>query len=323
MTNPKNKSNSNNNSLVEFFSIFAAMIIIFIIWANYPRFMQDMDKSVNEKKTQIIIPFKDPQPAKDLKQETRFEKIGEKYGTYGDSYGSLNTLFSGLAFAILIISLFMQRQELQAQRLELEAQRNEISESNEIARQQRQITEQQKVLNEQQIKDARVQNFYDLLFRYLNRYELKFKAIRYEPQGNYHINYFEQYNKYVFFYLEQLDRYDSPLKNHSDSDLNIFINASLSHAHKDTGGILINEQYYEQVLFIISFIFEHQNLGVTNSAIKILGSYLGNHEKLTILFGAFQYEKIKLFAKNYRSYFDSDLSENNEYHQLVKRLAII
>ena len=87
MTNPKNNSNSNNNSLVEFFSILAAMIIIFIIWANYPSFMQDMDKSFNEEKTQIIIPFKDPQPAKDLKQETQFEKIGEKYGTYGDSYG--------------------------------------------------------------------------------------------------------------------------------------------------------------------------------------------------------------------------------------------
>lgn len=178
MTNPKNKSNSNNNSLVEIFSIFATIIIVFIIWANYPSFMQNMDKSVNEEKTQIIIPFKDPQPARVVKQETQFEKIGEKYGTFGDSYGSLNTLFSGLAFATLIISLFMQRKELQAQREELEAQRNEIKESNKIAESQRLITEQQAKLIEQQIKDTNVQNFYNTLFKYLEEKQRKISLFK-------------------------------------------------------------------------------------------------------------------------------------------------
>ncbi|OON25480.1 hypothetical protein BI372_14230 [Acinetobacter pittii] len=49
-------------------------------------------------------------------KKTYMQQIGDNYGTYGDSYGSLNTLFSGLAFAALFISLLLQRRELEAQR---------------------------------------------------------------------------------------------------------------------------------------------------------------------------------------------------------------
>lgn len=46
-------------------------------------------------------------------------------GTFGDSFGSLNALFSGMAFAGLVVTLFMQRKELSLQRLDLEeAKRN-------------------------------------------------------------------------------------------------------------------------------------------------------------------------------------------------------
>ncbi|MGA6117407.1 hypothetical protein [Sphingobacterium anhuiense] len=44
----------------------------------------------------------------------------------GDSYGALNTLFSGFAFAGIIISIFSQNQELKLQRKELRLQRREI-----------------------------------------------------------------------------------------------------------------------------------------------------------------------------------------------------
>lgn len=40
-------------------------------------------------------------------------------GLYGDSYGAINTLFSGFAFAGLIIAILLQREELQLQRKEL------------------------------------------------------------------------------------------------------------------------------------------------------------------------------------------------------------
>lgn len=47
-------------------------------------------------------------------------------GEFGDMFGAVNALFSGLAFAGLIITLFLQRQELGLQREELEQTREEL-----------------------------------------------------------------------------------------------------------------------------------------------------------------------------------------------------
>lgn len=49
-----------------------------------------------------------------------------KRGQFGDLFGSVNALFSGLAFAGLIIAVFLQRQELALQREELKLQREEM-----------------------------------------------------------------------------------------------------------------------------------------------------------------------------------------------------
>lgn len=45
---------------------------------------------------------------------------------FGDSYGALNTLFSGLAFAGIITSIFLQSQELRETRAEIKAQKEEF-----------------------------------------------------------------------------------------------------------------------------------------------------------------------------------------------------
>ncbi|MFW2805092.1 hypothetical protein ACN6Q0_19845, partial [Acinetobacter baumannii] len=151
----------------EILSIFLSLVFIAAIWKMYPATLLEID----EDNTPITIASR-PNTHAGLPNEEKksyFEKIGEKYGTYGDSYGSLNALFSGWAFALLLISLFMQRQELQAQRKELAAQRDEISKANDIAEQQMLITEQQADLLEKQIKEAQVQNFFNILFPLLNR----------------------------------------------------------------------------------------------------------------------------------------------------------
>ncbi|MCP3959269.1 MAG: hypothetical protein GY719_15570 [bacterium] len=60
----------------------------------------------------------------------------EKRGQFGDQFGSVNALFSGLAFAGLITAILLQRRELSLQRKELEYQRQEMRESrNQLARQ--------------------------------------------------------------------------------------------------------------------------------------------------------------------------------------------
>ncbi|EXE39610.1 hypothetical protein R4447_16565 [Acinetobacter baumannii] len=151
----------------EILSIFLSLIFIAAIWKMYPATLLEID----EDNKPIAVASKPSQHTglSNDEKKSYFEKIGEKYGTYGDAYGSLNTLFSGWAFALLLISLFMQRQELQAQRKELAAQRDEISKANDIAEQQMLITEQQADLLEKQIKEAQVQNFFNILFPLLNR----------------------------------------------------------------------------------------------------------------------------------------------------------
>lgn len=47
-------------------------------------------------------------------------------GMFGDMFGGINTLFSGLAFAGILFALHLQRQELVIQREELAAQREEL-----------------------------------------------------------------------------------------------------------------------------------------------------------------------------------------------------
>lgn len=51
-------------------------------------------------------------------------------GVFGDSFGALNTLFSGLAFAGIIISIFLQSQELKETRKELRGQKNALEKQN-------------------------------------------------------------------------------------------------------------------------------------------------------------------------------------------------
>lgn len=61
----------------------------------------------------------------------------ERQGQFGDMFGAVNALFSGLAFAGLIITLILQRRELSLQRDELEQTRKEFSEQNKTMKRQR------------------------------------------------------------------------------------------------------------------------------------------------------------------------------------------
>ena len=47
-------------------------------------------------------------------------------GTFGDQFGAVNALFSGLAFAGLIYTIILQRNDLKLQRQDLKLQRKEL-----------------------------------------------------------------------------------------------------------------------------------------------------------------------------------------------------
>lgn len=49
-----------------------------------------------------------------------------KAGTFGDSFGVLNSLFTGLGFAGLLVTIFLQREDIKLTRVELSETRAEI-----------------------------------------------------------------------------------------------------------------------------------------------------------------------------------------------------
>jgi len=55
-----------------------------------------------------------------------FIPIFSDRGAFGDKFGAVNALFSGLAFAGVIYAILLQRKELELQRYELTMTRNEL-----------------------------------------------------------------------------------------------------------------------------------------------------------------------------------------------------
>lgn len=83
-----------------------------------------------------------------------FFKDSEKRGHFGDMFGAVNALFSGLAFAGLIITLILQKNELSLQREELKLTREEMR--------------NQRLEFEKENETLRYQRFENLLYNMLN-----------------------------------------------------------------------------------------------------------------------------------------------------------
>ena len=65
------------------------------------------------------------------------EELPMTRGAFGDMFGSINALFSGLAFGGIIFTILLQRKELKLQRKELRDTRKEFSVQNDTLRRQR------------------------------------------------------------------------------------------------------------------------------------------------------------------------------------------
>jgi hypothetical protein len=61
----------------------------------------------------------------------------EQRGQFGDMFGVLNALFSGLAFAGIIVTILLQSEELSLQRVELAETRAEFTQQNKTLKRQR------------------------------------------------------------------------------------------------------------------------------------------------------------------------------------------
>lgn len=339
-TNPAVESNQNQTedcekkfkwkaSYTELLFIIGGVALVFLAWSYYPEYISWRDNSQSKETTQMVIPYQidamlktEAEPSESIEEEkTKFQKVGEVYGTYGDSYGSLNTLFSGLAFAFLVASLFLQRKELQAQRSELEEQRKEIKKSNEIADRQEKITDQQRELIEQQVRDAQTKNFYDQLFRFLERYEEKVDRPTKVSRGTGPHNYCEEFNSQMINSINSGFKKSDNWKKFNHDHINVDLNNFLNYTNKKTYYKFEEIRFYETAVFIINFINKHEHLNIISDSLKIFDYYLDKHSKLTILLGAFKNNEIKLLAHQNPDFFKDCLPEDPQLAKLVMKLA--
>ena len=76
-------------------------------------------------------------------------------GLFGDMFGGINALFSGLAFVGIILTIYLQKRELSLQREELVLQREElVLTRKEIKGQKEQLEEQNKTLRHQNFENT-------------------------------------------------------------------------------------------------------------------------------------------------------------------------
>jgi hypothetical protein len=92
----------------------------------------------------------------------------ETRGQFGDMFGASNALFSGLAFAGLIITLLLQKNELSLQREELQLTRDEMK--------------NQRVEFEKENKTLKYQRFENLFYNMLNLQQEIVAGLRYDYQ---------------------------------------------------------------------------------------------------------------------------------------------
>lgn len=95
-------------------------------------------------------------------------KNSEERGQFGDMFGAVNALFSGLAFAGLIITLILQRKELGLQRDELEETRKELKNQREEF--------------EKENETLKYQRFENLFYNMLNLQQRIVAGLRYDYQ---------------------------------------------------------------------------------------------------------------------------------------------
>ena len=85
-------------------------------------------------------------------------------GTFGDQFGAVNALFSGLAFAGLIYTIILQRRDLELQRKDLRLQREELVLN-------RQEMAEQTAEFEKQNETLRIQRFENTFFNMLSQFQ--------------------------------------------------------------------------------------------------------------------------------------------------------
>ena len=89
------------------------------------------------------------------------------------------------------------------------------------------------------------------------------------------------------------------LKTTPIDELELIFEDLISSGHQSTKNILDESQYFEYICFILRFIEEHKNLGISETAIKIFISYQDVNEMSCMFIASLEDEELKNFIIKY------------------------
>lgn len=224
-------------------------------------------------------------------------------GTFGDKFGAVNALFSGLAFAGLIATLLYQKEELKLQREELEQTREELK--------------GQKEEFEIQNKTLRLQRFENTLFNMLSLQERVATNISYthianviDPKINIVIKkkteqlngrevFKSLYDDKVVDYIRKEESYKIPMYTIRD-----IINKFGLQEYPKIKEIAHFDHYFRNLYQIIKYIDESHLIEDDEryDYICIVRSQLSTYELIHLFYNCISnedYEKFKLLIEKY------------------------
>ncbi len=162
-------------------------------------------------------------------------------GLFGDMFGGINALFSGLAFVGIILTIYLQKRELSLQREELVLQREElVLTRKEIKGQKEQLEEQNKTL--------RHQNFENTFFQLLAHFNQIVEEITIiTPHGTFNgrVNFQRWYSRIKKRYVDL----KQPPSNLSEQDLIKQVNKEFYNDHESSVG-----HYFRTLYSIFKYV---------------------------------------------------------------------
>ena len=199
----------------------------------------------------------------------------DERGTFGDMFGAVNALFSGLAFAGLIVTLIMQHEELSLQREEL-AQTND-----ELAAQREEFTAQTKTM--------KIQRFENTLFNMLSLQQGLVNSLEYIPQDGADPTP-ESKGKYVFdvFYNTKITRFQYGNEEQIRGIKGLIQAENDNQAYRHVCEISIFDSYFRHLYRIFKYIDESQLIDDTErySYSCIVRAQLSDYELLLLFYNS-------------------------------------
>lgn len=177
-------------------------------------------------------------------------------GEFGDQFGVLNSLFSGLAFVILIYTLRQQEEQIRLQREDLQNQKEDLKLQREEM--QRQCEEQKRQADEfeEQNRLMKIQQFENLFFKQLEYLNYLLKTIQLKDLSG--IKSIEKFHKIISNCLKLIKYNKNFLPNASSNELSYNVAWNLFREHYND--ILPwSNKFYSLILFIYSKDFLKKN----------------------------------------------------------------